>query len=247
MNRACMERTVIFFIFFSMILVSAFPIAVSAETRYVSDVLVITMRADEDNNSGVIQSLRSNTPLEVLEETEEYLKVRTENNQEGWVNKRYITSNIPKPKLIAQLGEKINRLEVNLEAVEKEKKQLENELEEIRQKQGHSIGKYQSAIEQERRDAQKINEENKDISEKYNQLLNQSQNVTQMAQKIEKLENENIQLQVLEKKNSKTIEKMTTETNDLFQTGMIRWFIAGGAVLLVGILLGKISRRKDYY
>ncbi|MFH2065573.1 MAG: TIGR04211 family SH3 domain-containing protein [Pseudomonadota bacterium] len=247
MNRACMERTVIFFIFFSMILVSAFPIAVSAETRYVSDILVITMRAEEDKDSGVVQTLRSNTPLEVLEETEEYLKVRTENNQEGWVNKRYITSSIPKPMIIAELGEKINRLELNLEAIKKGKKQLENELEENRQNQGHSIGQYQSAIEQERRDAKKVNEEYKDISEKYNQLLNQSQNVTQMAQKIEKLENENSQLQDSEIKNSKTIEKLKSEKNDLFQTGIIRWFIAGAAVLLVGILLGKISRRKDYY
>jgi len=230
-----------------MILVSSFPIDASAETRYVSDILVITMRAEEDKDSAVIQTLRSNTPLEVLEETEEYLKVRTENNQEGWVNKRYITSSIPKSMMIAELGEKINRLELNLEAIKKEKKQLENVLEENRQNQGHSIGQYQSAIEQERRDAKKLNEEYKDISEKYNQLLNQSQNVTQMAQKIEKLENENSRLQNSETKNSKTIEKLKSEKNDLFQTGIIRWFMAGAAVLLVGILLGKISRKKDYY
>ena len=120
-------------------------------------------------------------------------------------------------------------------------------MEEIRQKQGHSIGKYQSAIEQERRDAKKVNEEYNDISEKYNQLLNQSQNVIQMAQKIEKLENENSRLQDSETKNSKTIEKLKSEKNDFFQTGIIQWFIAGAAVLLVGILLGKISRKKDYY
>lgn len=247
MNRACSKRPMLLIMIFSMFLTIVFPMVAAAETRYVSDILVITMRADEDKDSAVVQTLRSNTPLEVLEETDDFLKVRTESNKEGWVNKRYTTANIPKPMIISELGEKISRLESNLEEMEKKNNQLESELESIRSNQDHSPGESQAAVEQARRDANKISEEYKEISEKYTKLLNQSKNVVQMSQKIEKLENENMQLQVTEKKNIETIAKMKNETNHLFRTGIIWWFVAGASVLLVGILLGKISRKKDYY
>jgi len=247
MNRAYLEKRFLFFLILLMIFNLGFPIAAFADTRYVSDVLVITLRTEPEKDAEAIVALRSDTPLEVLEETEDFLKVRTDSDQEGWVPKRYITSNIPKPMIITELGEKINRLELSLEAVEKNKIQLEKKLEDIQKNQHNSMGEYQSVIEQERKNAKQKNREYKEISEKYTKLLNQSQNVIQMSEKIATLEKENLQMRVSEKKNEETVKMIENEKKDLLRAGIIRWFLAGSGVLLVGMILGKLSRKKDYY
>jgi len=247
MNRACLEKRFLLFMIFLMIVTLGFPIAAFTDTRYVSDVLVIKLRNEPEKDSEAIRTLRSDTPLEVLEETEAYLKVRIDSGQEGWVTKRYITSNIPKPMIITELGEKINRLELSLETVEKNKIQLEQELGNIKRNQNTSLGQYQSVVEQERKDAQKKDKEYKEISQKYTKLVNQSQNVIQLSEKIEKLQKENLQMRVSGKKNKETIQRIENEKKDLLRAAIIRWFLAGSGVLLVGMILGKLSRKKDYY
>lgn len=247
MQRAYLGKPILFIILFFIILIAVFPAAASAETRYVSDVMMITLRKAPDNDSEMIQRLRSDAPLEVLEEVADFARVRTDSNQEGWVIKRYITPDIPKTTIITELEEKIKRLELSLETLEKEKNQLGIELEKIRRNPDNPSGAVQSTNEQERKDMEKIVTEHQEISEKYNKLLNQSKNVTQLSQKLETLENENIQLRAAGKKSNEVIRTMKTIKDTFFQADMIRWFIAGSGVLLIGILLGKVSRKKEYY
>ena len=247
MNPACLEKTMRFALIASLILITVFPAAATAETKYVSDLLIITMRTEPEKDAEVIQALRSDTPVEVLEEIDEFSKVRVESGTEGWVGTRYLTSNIPKAMIITELGEKINNLELSLESAEKEKEQLANELEELRTSKNSKLGDYKSTIEQERKEAREINAEFNALSKKYNQLVNQSKNVIQLAEKVEKLENESIQLRVAEKECGNTIQRLEGDKKELFRKAIIRWFIAGGAVLLTGIILGRLSRKKDYY
>jgi SH3 domain protein len=247
MHRAYLGKPILFFTLFLTILIAAFPASVSAETRYVSDVMMITLRKAPDNDSEVIQRIRSDAPLEVLEEAGDSAKVRTDSNQEGWVIKRYITPNIPKSRVIAELGEKIKRLELSLETLEKEKNQLGMELEKIRNNPDNPSGAVQSTNELERKDMERIVTEHQEISEKYNKLLNQSKNVIQLSQKLETMENENIQLRASGKKGEDLIRTLKIIKDTFFQADMIRWFLAGSGVLLIGILLGKVSRKKEYY
>jgi len=247
MHRACLGKPILFFILFAAILISVFPASVSAETRYVSDMLVIALRTAPDNDSEVIQRLHSDAPLEILEERKEFLKVKTGFGLEGWVIKRYTTSNIPKSMVIAELSEKIKRLELNLETVEKEKKQREPEQGKIQGNPDNSSGAVQSTNEQERKDMERIVAEHQEITEKYNNLLNQSKNVIQLSQKMEILKKENIRLRASENKSRDAFKIVEIIKDNFFQAEMIPWFLAGSGVLLVGILLGKVSRKKEYY
>lgn len=247
MNPVCLEKSIRVALITLLIFITVFPAAAAAETRYVSDLLLITMRTEPEKDAEVIETLRSDTPVEVLEEIEEFSKVRTESGSEGWVVSRYLTTNIPKAMIITELGEKINKLELSLETAVKDKEQLTNELEELRTQKNNKLGDYQSTIEQERKEALEISSEFKALSKKYNQLVNQSQNVIQLAEKIKKLENENIQLRVAKKDCGSTIQELEGDKKELFRRVIIRWFIAGGAVLLTGIILGRLSRKKDYY
>ena len=64
-----------------------------ADQRYVTDQLVITLRAEAGEGARTLGSLRTGTPLVVLEEVGSFLRVRTDDGVEGYVLKQYrITS-----------------------------------------------------------------------------------------------------------------------------------------------------------
>ena len=95
-----------------------------AKTQYVSDELIIDLRQGKGNEYRIIKMLRRGTPLTILEESEQYLKVRTEEGLEGWVLKQYITSETPKTAIIAER----DRLSSLLGQCSGDKVSLQNEL-----------------------------------------------------------------------------------------------------------------------
>ncbi|MFO7558497.1 MAG: TIGR04211 family SH3 domain-containing protein [Desulfobacterales bacterium] len=218
-----------------------------AQTRYVSDVMFVTLRAEPEKDAEKIRTLRSNTPLEVLEEYGEYLKVRTRENEEGWVIKRYITSNIPKSMIITELGERITALEDKNEELVKIRENLEAELNEIKKYQSGS-DEYKASIQKEQKDAAKAIQELAAMTQKYNALQDKSRNIIERDEKIKNLEEKIIKLNASEDKLKVLPDKLTQEKKDLLGAGTLRWFLAGSGVLFVGIIMGKLSRRKkDYY
>lgn len=79
-----------------------------AETRYVSDHLVITLRAGQGNAYKVLRTLHSGARLEVLEEDGEFVRVRTDRGTEGWVRGQYLVN---EPVAKDQLADARSRLE----------------------------------------------------------------------------------------------------------------------------------------
>jgi len=94
----------------------------------VSDELVINLREGKGNEYKIIKMLRNGTPLNILEEAEQYLKVRTAEGLEGWVLKQYITSEPPKTAIIAGLENERDRLNSSLGQCSGDKVSLQNEL-----------------------------------------------------------------------------------------------------------------------
>ncbi len=101
-------RSIIFLALVSIFIFSAG--IVDAKTQYVSDQLVITLRAGKGNEYKIIKMLTAGTPLEIIEEEKDYLKVRTQDGQEGWVLTQFITSETPKAQIIAGLRQELDRL-----------------------------------------------------------------------------------------------------------------------------------------
>jgi len=98
-------------IFSSLLCIFAFSAGiVDAKTQYVSDELIITLREGKGNEYKIIRMLPVGTPLLIIEESDQYLRVRTQDGREGWVLKQYITSEIPKAQIIAGLKQEIDRL-----------------------------------------------------------------------------------------------------------------------------------------
>ena len=98
-------------------------VAASAQTRYVSDELTITLRTGPSTQNQILRNLTSGAAVEVLQELpdEGYTRVRTTDGTEGWVISRYLqTERIAAQRLtvaerdLAQARERIGTLEAQV-------------------------------------------------------------------------------------------------------------------------------------
>jgi SH3 domain protein len=97
-------------LFLLVVLLSAPAGTAHADRSYVSDRLILSLREAPNSNSRILGSIRTDDPVEVLEESGRYVRVKTEAGEQGWVAGRYITAETPKPVIIAQLKDEIDRL-----------------------------------------------------------------------------------------------------------------------------------------
>jgi SH3 domain protein len=221
------------------IIICLFPLSGYGKTGYVSDMLLLTFRQGPGNSYAVQKTLISNTAVNILEEKNGFYKVKLQSNEIGWVDKKFIIFTLPKTYIINQL--------------EKENKNLQNKIQQLQQNTGSLQSKLSSkkqnyvqtkntletslktAIDEKSRTADLLSK----TQNKYDILVQQSQNIQKIIKenKIFKKENKNLSsdLMILKEKNQ-----------NIFKTGMIKWFLAGGGVLLLGWVIGRsVSSKKQ--
>lgn len=209
----------------------------AADTRYVGDQLIITMRQGKSTKHKIIKTLKTGTPLEILEEDESYLKVRTTDGVEGYVLKQYISSNPPKTQRIEELEMLNSTLQNKISNLDAAKKNLEQQIKTMKESYGQEFSSMSSTSAELEQNLQQALTNERTMAEKYDSLLIQAENVVEIAAERDRLQQQNKKLEAemaaLAKKNDK-----------LADSRMIKWFLAGGGVLFFGWIIGKISRKK---
>ncbi len=193
--------------FFLFISLSLFLGGVSGYTQsrigYVTDMLILTFRQGPGPSYEVLKTLESNTRLTILDERDNYYKVRLSSGDTGWVDKQFVTFETPKAQIIETMTEEYAALEKQFNTLSETHKQLKDKM--------------------------------ADLSENTDDLF-------QVLQKNKDLEKENTQL-------SLQVEQLEKKSATLFKTAMIKWFLAGFGVILVGWILGQTvsgrTRRRN--
>ena len=211
-----------------------------ADRRYVSDMLLITLRAGEGREYRVIKTLKTDTPVEVLEESEDYLRVRTDEGEEGWVAKQYITSELPKSITIEGLKEETNKLNARIEKLEKDQALLLDKFEVAKQSHAVKVEELEKNASNSREEASRLKIKLAQITEKHNTLIDQSKNVVDLISEQKRLQAKNVNLNT-------RVEHLQKENTDLRNARRLQWFLAGGSVFFIGWIVGKVSRKKKYY
>ena len=143
----------------------------AAETRYVSDVLEITMRSGKGTSYGITRMLRSGTEVQVLEVDKKagYRKVRTSSGKEGWVLSRFLMNGkaarerlAAAEKSLAELELENRKLSTAMSALTDEKKSLENNLGNL-EGESRSVSQELAEIKRTASSALAIDSENKDL------------------------------------------------------------------------------------
>jgi SH3 domain protein len=209
-----------------------------ADTRYVGDQVVITLRQGKSTKHKILKTLETGTPMEVLEEEDpSYLKVRTNDGTEGYVLRQYISSNPPKTQRIDELEIKNSGLQKKISELQKTKISLEKQLNGIQKKHTREFSDLTTkSADYEQNLEQSLNNE-RIITEKYNTLMAQAENVVMIAQERDQLLQKN-------KKLAAGIKELRNENEKISDSRMIKWFLAGGGVFFFGWIIGKISRKK---
>lgn len=209
----------------------------AADTRYVGDELVITLRQGKSNQHKILKTLKTGTAVEVLEEDELYLKVKTADGVEGYVLRQYMTPETPKILRIEKLESLNNSLQKKIRTLEDAKGDLEMELKTLEANYKENFGAITAkSADMEKNLDQALNNE-RIMAEKYDTLLAQAENVVEIAAEREELLQKNKKLEA-------EVAALLQRNDKLADSRMIKWFLAGGGVLFFGWIIGKISRKK---
>lgn len=197
-----------------------------ADTRYVTDQLVITLREGMGNKYRVIKTLRTDTGMEVLSAQGKYLHVQVKDGTEGYVLVQYISKKTPKTVIIAQLRDEM--------AVLKEKLAAQNQLVVTAQGGAATLQQQFSEVSQ----ALNISEDLLETTKaELLELQLKAENVVMIDEERQLVKKElGIALEEL--------EHLRQDNNAMLNTAMIKWFLAGGGVLFLGWIAGKFSRKK---
>lgn len=197
-----------------------------AETQYISDEIAVTLRRGPGTEYKILKSLKTGTPVEVVEEGENYLLVRIKDGTEGYILRQYLTGELPKSMVIARLNQEKERLQNRMKELEELGSGWTTEKAELQRQ----IADIQEAFRGEK-------EKRLMIAKSYQNLQEGSKNVTELIKERDQLKAEN-------KLQSTELQKLRQENDKILRKAMVQWFLAGGGVLFLGWFMGKRSQPK---
>lgn len=122
---------------FSVLLLA---LSAHAETVYVQDTLRIGVRTETGSNSAPVGVVVTGMRLEVIERSQDYVKIRTDKGLEGWIKESYVATEKPAVIKFEELQQEYTQLKSNvgkhgdlLKDSETTNKSLNKELEEVRE------------------------------------------------------------------------------------------------------------------
>ena len=196
-----------------------------AETLYVKDTLFITLRAGPGNQYSPVRTVQSGTALNKLEVSpdEKYIKVTTKDGLEGWIPSQYV---VDAP--IAAL--KLEAAESRAATLKTQNADLNTKLADATKELREIKAEYSKVLA----GRDKLEKENSRIKEISKEPLN-------LANENDELRSQNVAME-------KELIRLKQELQVLDDRTDREWFMIGGGVLGLGVLLGLLlplfSRRK---
>lgn len=193
-----------------------FTISAQAETVYVSDKLVITVRTGQGPQFQIIKTLESGEHLTVLEKTDTgYTQIETSDGTKGWVRTQYLVEKPVASEILVWTRSKLKKNKAALNKLKEEHKTLSNEHKALLQEQGT-------------------------LSTNKNKLDTEFARLKEIAKKPILIDRQNRKLLEKNLTLEKDLQRLNQENNSLKDRTQREWFIVGALVLLGGIIFGLI-------
>ncbi|MDO9169522.1 MAG: TIGR04211 family SH3 domain-containing protein [Methylobacter sp.] len=195
-----------------------------AKTVYVTDTLNLTLRSEANNKSKVVKLLPTGTPLTIIDESNGFYHVRSNDGTEGYMP---IRNTMKEPPSRSQL----DIVSKDLAAMQSENATLKAELSTIKESitPGTSLEK---SLETER-----------------DQLVRELSDLNKTAASAVELKNQRDELQERVVNVERELQQFKLENHALQDTASQDWFLYGGILALIGVILGfilpKLSWRRS--
>lgn len=210
---------------FASFLVGLLTTAAVADTRYISDMLVVNLRSNTTANHVILERLPSNTPVTFLGQEGDFFRVRTPSGTEGFVSRQFVTTQQPKEMIIEELQARIENLQSDYAT-------LQQRMENLQQSDSDQPARNDLILQLE-----ETRTNFNDITQRYDQLREASADIIKIYEDNQILEEQNHRL-------SREVEVLREENISFHRSNMIQWFLAGAGVFFGGWLIGKVSRQK---
>lgn len=191
----------------------------SAWAAYITDQIPVTLRRGPGNEYKILKSLTSPDKIEILEENENYFKVRTVDGTEGYILKQYVTRQEPYAVVAG-------RLQREQTALRKKVADLNQQNQELQTLQAEN----RTLLQQTETELHKVQGD-------YEKLRKGAQNITETMAERDRLQREN-------QEQLQKIASLEKENQDLWRNNILRWFFAGVGVLCLGWFLGRRPPRR---
>ena len=237
MSRMILGKTVFAIFFITAFILPASVSSVLADTRYVSDRLIVSVRDGQDPNAAVLGYIETGTPVDILEEKENLLKIRTKDGIEGWVRAQYIVSEKPKSLIVENMKNEITALNKEIETLKNKEDSASNTLSESKKMYQEKIEELKEEVSINQKFAAKAKSDFIELNKKYTTLLKNSENTEKLIGEVERLKKINAELNI-------EVKSLRKDRKNPLKSNWIQSFIAGAGVLLFGFILGGSVKKK---
>ncbi len=206
---------------------------------YVSDVLILTVREGPSRTSKVFKTIESNERVEILREKDSFSEVKLKNGITGWVKTQYLTFKTPDPVIIRILNRKIEKLNIRNNQLKEQITKLKGNLDEKLSRLTLEKNKTTDVLNQITTQLNDYKNKYVTVNKKYNDLLEQSNNVVLISKENEKLK-------AVNKECIEKIDSLELKNRSILKIGMIKWFLSGAGVIFLGWIIGRtVSPRSS--
>ncbi len=191
----------------------------AATTLFVKPSAEVPLRRGQGKDYKIVAVLQDGTPVQLLETVEPWARVRLESGKEGWILKRYLSSEPP-------LREQLARLRKEKDALAEKCRQTGQRLQDLTGANAQTEKELTAClIERDRAKAalQALQKDTADVVQTKKNLADARLRLKQLQSRLAAVQAENSSL----KKNSR-----------------LKWFLSGGGVLLLGWLIGLVTGRS---
>jgi SH3 domain protein len=205
------------------LVLAAFAVASSeAATSYISDQLTVPLRRGPSNQHKIIHAgLPSGMALEVISEdaASGFTQVRTPNGTEGWVPTQYLVDQpVAKDRLVAA-ARRVESLEAQLKSLRENYQEVRGARTQVESRAGE-LGKQNEKLQAELAEIRRVSATSIANYEENKQLKTENQSLTTQ------------------------VTQLTERVRQLERNVMLKWFLAGGALVLVGLVLGALIKSR---
>jgi SH3 domain protein len=233
-------KTLSIILYTTVCILAALIVSAHADTRYVSDMLVISIRDAPIQNAGVLGYIKTPTAVDVLEEQGDYLKIKTKDGLEGWVLTKYIVTEKPKALIIEDLKNQIEQLKKEVEASKFKQNTLSNASSGTTENYEKKIRELKEAVDKNQKLADKAGRDFAALDKKYKALLLHSGNTDQLIKELNRLKKANTQLNA-------EITSLRKNAGSPLKSRKLQLFVAGAGVLFIGMMLGGSAKKKKRF
>jgi SH3 domain protein len=209
------------------ILALAAAAAEAQTTRYVTDSLKLEARSGPGVDNRILRMLESGTPVQVLEDSEGWSRVRLPGDDEGWILTRFLMDNPPARGRLASVSAALDSAREEVTTLEAQLTRLGTENDDLRQSV-FALETKATALATELAELKRTAGAAVALRDENRKLLRDSK---LLQERYDTLDREHITLRHARNRD---------------------WFVAGAGVLLGGILLGLVipkirwRRRKSW-